>query len=121
MPAFCHKNSTNREEQRCASVTRSQRPEGRPSPSRPQRREGAPSPPTLIRFVFFDRLRPSNFLADRFASTPLVVVCHLLCRLFVNVFKDVSDHRGRGRAAMDFATDIALVNCSESKSRLVGR
>src|SRR5260370_40993427 len=63
---------------------------------------------SLIRRVFFNRLGAANLLSW-FAGAALI-----RSRAFVNFLEDVRDHRGCGRAAMNFAANVAFVNGGES-------
>src|SRR4029077_17848975 len=65
----------------------------------------------LIRRVFFNRLGAANLLGW-FARAGLI-----RSRAFVNFLENVGNHRGRSRAAVDFAADVAFVNRGEGVLR----
>ena len=59
----------------------------------------------------FDRLGAANLLSW-FAPTAIAR------RSFINFLEDVGNHRGCGRAAVNFAADVAFVNCGKRILRL---
>src|SRR5262249_52628445 len=68
----------------------------------------------LIRRVLFNRLSAANLLS-RFASAAVAG------SPFVDFLEDVGDHRGRGRAAVNFASHVALIKRGEGVLRFLRR